>query len=105
MANIDFASAVNAYNKVGGLKIDQAINLQDSEDSKNVFSSLVDNLLTSNVDKVKRAEQTSQSVINGESSIEDLAIAIADAEISLKAMVAIRDKIVSAYQDIIRMPI
>lgn len=105
MANIDFASAINAYNKTGKLKIDESIGIKETTQNDGSFSSLVDSILTSNIDKVKTAEKTSMSVNKGEASVEDLAIAVADAEISLKALIAIRDKIVSAYQDIIRMPI
>ena len=104
MANMDFTSAVNAYNKVASLKGGAITGIDDSKNDDS-FSSLVDNIISSNVESIKKAENLSASVTKGEASIEDLAIAVANAELSLKAIVAIRDKIVTAYQDIIRMPI
>ncbi len=56
-------------------------------------------------DKLDKAENSTVKSAKGEISLEELAISVANAEVSLKALISIRDKLVSALQDILRMPI
>lgn len=104
MSDLNILNAVTAYDKTGGIKhIDAGVSPEKSEG--NDFTSLVENALKGAVSNVGKAEQAASGSVTGEVDMADLAIAVANAETSLKAIVAIRDKIVSAYQDIIRMPI
>jgi flagellar hook-basal body complex protein FliE len=52
-----------------------------------------------------KSEAVSSSALIGKSSIADVVTAVASAENALSTVVAVRDKVISAYQDIIRMPI
>lgn len=97
-------SAISAYNKTGGLKGDFGVGGIASGEESN-FSKMVDDIISSTVNDIKKAEAVSNLASKGGASVEDLAISVANAELSLKSLVAIRDKIVTAYQDIIRMPI
>lgn len=54
---------------------------------------------------VGQAEQGGLASLDDSVNLEDLATAVSDAEVTLKAVVAIRDRIIAAYQDIIKMPI
>jgi flagellar hook-basal body complex protein FliE len=101
---VDILNAISAYSKTQSLKGDFG-NIAGIGEEKNAFSKMVDDIISSGLDSVKTAENVSIKTNRGEASVEDLAIAVANAEVSLKALVAIRDKIVTAYQDLIRMPI
>ena len=42
--------------------------------------------------------------LTGKVDLADLVTAVSNAELSLNTVIAIRDKVIGAYQDIIRMP-
>ncbi|RJF87128.1 flagellar hook-basal body complex protein FliE [Oleomonas cavernae] len=52
-----------------------------------------------------RADQTSLAAASGKASVTDVVTALTNADVTLQAVVAVRDKVVAAYQDIMRMPI
>ena len=51
------------------------------------------------------AEKLSMQAVAGKADINDVVTAVANAEVTLQTVVAVRDKVIAAYQDIIRMPI
>ena len=51
------------------------------------------------------AEKMSAQAAAGKADVTDVVAAVSNAEISLQLVVAVRDRAVQAYQDIIRMPI
>lgn len=51
------------------------------------------------------AEQQSLAVAAGQADIVDVVTAIAAAETQLQTVIAVRDQVISAYQEILRMPI
>lgn len=51
------------------------------------------------------AENQALSVAAGQSDIVDVVTAIAAAETQLQTVIAVRDQVISAYQEILRMPI
>lgn len=51
------------------------------------------------------AEQSAMSVAAGQGDIVDVVTAIAAAETQLETVIAVRDQVISAYQEILRMPI
>jgi len=97
--NLKIMDAMNAYNKSAGLSGSYSTN--DAPD----FTQMVEQAISSTKTKIDTAEQAVAGNIVGEVSLDELAIAVANAETSLKAVVNIRDRIVNAYQDIIRMPV
>ncbi len=104
MADLKTLDALSAYNKISGLMGNYPAVDVDSSDSPS-FTHLVEEALGKTVDKLKTAEAKSVASLTGEVSLEELAAAVANAEMSLKTVIAIRDKLVGAFQDIIRMPI
>ena len=53
----------------------------------------------------EKSEQLSIAGITDRADISQVVTAVAEAEITLQTVVAIRDKVLDAYKDIIRMPI
>lgn len=56
-------------------------------------------------DKLKQAEAVSIGGVKGTASLQDVVEHVMSAEQSLQAVIAVRDKVVSAYQEISRMAI
>lgn len=52
-----------------------------------------------------QADAQSVKAINGAGNFTEVATAVAHAELALQSAVTIRDKVVQAYQDVMRMPI
>ena len=57
------------------------------------------------VDANRKSEAVSIQAVAGNADLQDVVEAVNAAEISLQTVVSIRDRMVSAYQEIMRMPI
>jgi flagellar hook-basal body complex protein FliE len=57
------------------------------------------------VDTMHQADRASEAGIMGNASATEVVLAVARAELALQTTVAIRDRVVQAYQDVMRMPI
>ncbi|MDX1542001.1 MAG: flagellar hook-basal body complex protein FliE [Geminicoccaceae bacterium] len=69
------------------------------------FAALVAENLEDAVEAGRRSEAVSVQAVVGSADLQDLVEAVNAAELSLQSVVAVRDRIIGAYQDIIRMPI
>ena len=47
----------------------------------------------------------SLDLVNGKANVVDVVTAISQTELAMQSMVAVRDKVISAYEEIMRMPI
>ncbi len=92
------ATAARAYADVAG-------NLGAPADPSGGFGGALARALDGVVQTSKAAEQQSMQAIAGTGSLTDVVSAVAKAELALQTTMAIRDRVVQAYQDIMRMPI
>jgi flagellar hook-basal body complex protein FliE len=69
------------------------------------FGEMLGSAMTNIVESGKVAEQTSLQGITGKTDPVNVVTAVAETELALETMVSIRDKVISAYEDILRMPI
>lgn len=69
------------------------------------FGDMLSGILNDAQTTGRAAEQKAASGIQGKGDLVDVVTAISSAEMSLETVVAIRDKVIAAYQDIMRMPI
>jgi flagellar hook-basal body complex protein FliE len=69
------------------------------------FGSLVKEAVQQAITTQKQSEQVSEAAVKGKASMTDVVLAVNNAETTLQSVVAVRDKVVSAYQEIMRMPI
>lgn len=83
----DPAAAVADANKAGG------------------FAGLVQSSLGETAKALNNAEALSQRALVNPADLGQVVAAVASAEVTLQTVVAVRDRVVAAYQDILRMPI
>ncbi len=109
---IDPANAAAAYRNASvgnplGVTPGQAPTGIGGEDSTpgSRFVDLVRTAAQDTIDSNRQAEQLSMDGVAGNASMTEVVTAIADAEATLQTVVAVRDRIISAYQEILRMPI
>lgn len=111
--DIKFNQAASAYNKTAGIKgIEDAAAAADTSASTSKagalqpsFSELVNESLDSARDAGYTGESISAATLAGKAELHELVVAMTNAELTLQTVVAVRDKAISAYQDIVKMPI
>jgi len=57
------------------------------------------------IDVGRTADVASTNAMTGQGSVTDVVLAISRAELALQTATAVRDRVVTAYQDVMRMPI
>ncbi len=71
----------------------------------NAFGDMVKNSLEGAIDAQKVSERTTSAAVEGNADTIDVLQAVTEAETTLNTVLAVRDRLVSAYQEIMRMPI
>jgi flagellar hook-basal body complex protein FliE len=69
------------------------------------FGGMVARAMESAVELGRSADAASTQALMGQGSVTDAVLAISRAELALQTTVAVRDRVVAAYQDVMRMPI
>ncbi|MSO73427.1 MAG: flagellar hook-basal body complex protein FliE [Rhodospirillaceae bacterium] len=104
---IDMTGAVNAYKAAaktaGSMLAGKPEPAAASGD--NSFVNMATGSLKTAVKTNQQAEALSLKQISGEADLKDVITAVANAEHTLETVVAVRDKVLNAYQEILRMPI
>ena len=72
--------------------------------AKETFADLVKGALNQSVDNGKAGESLSLSAVRDEADLNNVITAVAEAELTLETVVAVRDKVIDAYKEILRMP-
>ena len=53
----------------------------------------------------RKSDAQTQAVASGKANIVDVVTAVAETEVAVETMVSVRDKVIQAYEEIMRMPI
>ena len=89
------ATAANAY-----AKVDRGTGSSGAD-----FGATIERALQGAVQSGHAAETKAKQAIAGEGSLSDVVTALSRAELTLQTATAVRDRVVQAYQDIMKMPI
>ena len=101
-------SAAGAYANIARLANEMARApgaAQDAGNADQSFGALLKNALGSVVEAGHKSDAQTQALANGKSNMVDVVTAVAQTEVAVDAMVAVRDKVIAAYEDIMKMPI
>jgi len=69
------------------------------------FSDVLKATITDTSSAVGQSERVGIEALNGEADLVDVVTTVQNAEMVLETVVAVRDRVIAAYQDIIKMPI
>lgn len=101
-------SAANAYANVGrlgtGADPSGLASSGTASDGPDFSAILKDVMHAVSVSGAKADAQT-QSVAMGKANMVDVVTAVAESETAIATLVSVRDKVIAAYQDILKMPI
>jgi flagellar hook-basal body complex protein FliE len=100
------AYATSAYKIAQGLA-NRAGQGQSSplDANKPDFAAMVKDALGDVVQQGRVAEAKQLSYANGKADVVDVVTAVAETEVALETMVSLRDKVIAAYEEIMRMPV
>jgi flagellar hook-basal body complex protein FliE len=98
---IDPNIAASAYGNAQGLSKKTAAGGDDGVS----FSDFLKQTASDTIDTLKGSEKASAAAVTGEADLTDVVQAVNSAELTLQTVVAVRDRLIGAYQDIMRMPI
>jgi flagellar hook-basal body complex protein FliE len=82
-----------------------AMPVETAGTSPSSFAQMVQGAIKDAVQTSKAAEAQMQAQVQGKAQLIDVATAISSAESSLQTVVAVRDEVISAYQQIMQMQI
>ncbi len=69
------------------------------------FGELIKSGLNNAINTIKAADPAGAAAVAGKADLNDVVQAITKSELTLQTIVAIRDRLIGAYQEILRMPI
>ncbi len=56
-------------------------------------------------DAAQKSDAQAQAVATGKANMVDVVTAVAETETAVQTLVSVRDKVIAAYEDILKMPI
>jgi flagellar hook-basal body complex protein FliE len=95
--------AANAYGKTMSMPVEKIATV--GEDKGVSFSQFMEQSARQSLDTLKTGETMSARAVTGEADLTEVVQAVTAADLTLQTMVSIRDRMVSAFQEIMRMPI
>jgi flagellar hook-basal body complex protein FliE len=101
------ATAANAYAALSRLGEDTAKigRTGDAAGAGPSFSSVLKDVVNTVAATGAKADTQAQAVAMGKANMVDVVTAVAESETAIGALVSVRDKVISAYEDILKMPI
>ncbi len=69
------------------------------------FGALLNSAIADTASSLKAGETAAAQVAAGEANLVDVVTAISAAEVGLETALAVRNRVIEAYQEIMRMPI
>ncbi len=69
------------------------------------FAELLKQAANGAVGALQQGEAASLKAVTGKADITEVVTAVTNAEVTLQTVTAVRDRVIQAYQDILRMPI
>lgn len=104
---VTFNSAAQAYGRTAGLgNINQGIGAKPKvESAVNEFAKHLGAEVEALSQSGKQAEKLGTDMLIGKGNAVGVVTAMAETEIVLETMVTVRDRVIAAYEEIMRMPI
>ena len=100
----EVSSAINAYKSaIQNLKDTPGNSAGVSQST--AFADMIKNIAVGAVESQKTAETQTILAAAGKADLNQVVMAVAEAETTLRTVVAVRDKVIEAYREIMRMPI
>jgi flagellar hook-basal body complex protein FliE len=97
------AAAYRATAQIGTTAAPSAITPAELPGSS--FSDFLSGAIKDSIGTIRQGEQAATAQVKGQANLVDVVQSVNAAELTLDTVVAVRDKVVAAYQSIMNMPI
>jgi flagellar hook-basal body complex protein FliE len=102
------AAAANAYaalSKIADPSAGMAKAIGGGDQDGSSFASTLKTVLGPVVDAGRKSDAQMQAMATGKANVIDVVTAVAETEVAVGALVAVRDRVIQSYEEIMRMPI
>ncbi len=101
------AAAANAYAALGRLGTEPGSLARpgDASASGPSFGSVLKDVIHAVSEAGAKADTQAHTVAMGKANMVDVVTAVAESETAIATLVSVRDKVIAAYEDILKMPI
>ena len=96
--------AANAYASIGRI-LDPGMAGKSSDASGPSFGDLLKDVIGDVVDGGRKADAQTASMASGKANVMDVVTAVAETDVKISTLVSVRDKVIAAYEDIMKMAI
>ena len=101
----DSIKAAEIYAQVAKAAANAPQTSEAGDAAKPDFSQMLKSALEATTASLETGEAAAASVASGDASLVDVVTAVSAAEVSLETAIAVRNRIIESYQEILRMPI
>jgi flagellar hook-basal body complex protein FliE len=99
-----FARAAAAYRRAATADAPPAADTGDAGVQPS-FAALLKDGVNGFAAQQQAAEQGAAAAVDGKAELASVITAVAEADLTLQAVVAVRDRVIEAYKEIMRMPV
>ncbi|TWB01828.1 flagellar hook-basal body complex protein FliE [Bradyrhizobium stylosanthis] len=76
-----------------------------SEAGGQSFASLLKDAVGSVMESGRKSDAQTVAMASGKANVMDVVTAVADTDVAVSTLVSVRDRVIAAYEDIMKMPI
>jgi flagellar hook-basal body complex protein FliE len=104
---MNVSNVLSAYRQAdgAGLGIKDAAAMAPVDKKGDTFSDALGDFLGDAVQSIKHSEEMASKGAVGKADLQDVILAVSNAEVMMQTVTSIRDKVISAYQEVIRTAI
>jgi flagellar hook-basal body complex protein FliE len=79
--------------------------LGNAQDSGPNFGNVLKDVIDAVSEAAQKSDTQAAAVANGKANMIDVVTAVAETETTFQTLVSVRDKVIAAYEDVLKMPI
>ncbi|MFC3691731.1 flagellar hook-basal body complex protein FliE [Chenggangzhangella methanolivorans] len=100
-------AAASAYASISGLMGGAAGGVQSplAAPKGGGFGDMLEQAISGFAEQGRQTDAKAMEAISGKGDVVDVVTAVAESELALDTLVSVRDKVIAAYEEIMRMPI
>src|SRR5687767_7633175 len=97
-------AAAKAYTALAKLS-DPGGLAKNAEGGVGSFGSMLKDVVGGLAEAGRKTDVQAQAMATGKANVVDVVTAVAETEVAIETLVAVRDRVIQAYEEIMRMPI
>ena len=96
-------AAAKAYAALA--KLSDPGSMAKGAESAGSFGSVLKDVVGGLTEASRKTDVQAQAMATGKANVVDVVTAVAETEVAIETLVAVRDRVIQAYEEIMRMPI